>query len=109
MDDVKAGQVVIFPFPFNNATEVKPRPTLVLSATSGENFIGCMISTADIAPSVAITRGDFVKGGIPLPVSYILPLRVSTLLKDLATKQVGQIHHSKLKEAISILMAALGK
>ncbi len=97
----ESGEIVLVPFPFNNLSQTKRRPVLILSNNShnesSDDFVCCGI-TSDLDnknSSIILESKDIKDGSIPKK-SRIKYDKIFTLEKSLAIKKLGKINSSKM-------------
>ena len=96
------GEVVVFPFPFSNLANSKPRPCLVVANLPGDDMILCMITrNPRDADSITLETADFDNGDLPISPTYIRPTRLFTGEDNLVQRSRGQISAAKLNEVVN--------
>jgi mRNA interferase MazF len=102
------GDVVVVPFPFNNLSDQKKRPALVLADLSGPDLILCQITSkpAKDQYSVAVNDTDFNDGGLRYP-SHIRANQIFTLEKTLICGYLGCLKKEKTEEILHTVISFL--
>lgn len=102
------GDVVVVPFPFNNLSDQKRRPALILADLSGPDLILCQITTK--APkdryAVGVNAGDFSKGSLKYP-SSVRANQIFTLEKTLVCDVLGRLKQEKLDQIVQTIISFL--
>lgn len=108
MESFVRGDVVVVPFPFNNLSDQKRRPALVLADLSGPDLILCQITSR--APrdrySVGVIDGDFAKGSLKYP-SNVRANQIFTLEKTLVCDVLGRLKQEKLDQIVQTIISFL--
>lgn len=95
------GDVVVVPFPYSDLSASKKRPAFVIAeAGLHDDLILCMITSRAVtdASAVAISKQDFVDGGLPLD-SNVRPNRLFTANQTIVLNTVGHLS-DKVVEAV---------
>ena len=106
-----AGEVVVVTFPFTNLEGSKSRPALVLGDSDyADDYILCEITSKNYENRIAVElrEEDFDTGGLRLN-SYVRPLVIFTLEKELIKKSVGQVHKRILRQTVKELSDYLSR
>jgi mRNA interferase MazF len=93
------GDVVILPFPFDDLSQTKHRPAIVVAAPSGLSLVVAQI-TGQIyrdAFAIPITAADFVTGSIHKD-SYIRANILFTVKAKKILQHAGTVTAAKMKE-----------
>ena len=100
MGTLKAGQVVVLPFPFSDLSQQKLRPALLLADAGRGDWIACQITSNPYADTRAITLTDseFAEGGLQLK-SYLRPGKLFTCHESLPVNTVGTLNATALQQA----------
>jgi mRNA interferase MazF len=108
MGALKAGQVVLVPFPFSNLTQTKIRPAVVLAYTRRDDWILCQITSNPYGDphSVVITDEDFQEGSLHV-TSYGRPGKLFTANRELISGQAGVLKVVILDKLIDEIIALL--
>ena len=108
MESFVRGDVVIVPFPFNNLSDQKRRPALVLADLSGPDVILCQITSK--APrdrySVSVDDRDFSVGSLKYP-SSVRANQIFTLEKTLVRDVIGRLKQEKLDQIVQTIISFL--
>ena len=108
MERFVKGDVVVVPFPFSDLSGSKRRPALVLTDLRGDDMIICQITSKpanDIFAQPLISE-DFISGSL-LANSYIRPLRVFTVDKNIVFRKIGQITSERMNKVIDAIIFTL--
>ena len=100
-----AGEVVVVNFPFTNLEGSKSRPALVMGDSDyADDYILCEITSKNYDSRVAVElrEEDFESGGLRLN-SYVRPLVIFTLEKELIKKSVGHVQKHILQNTVKEL------
>ncbi len=100
-----AGEVVVVNFPFTNLEGYKSRPALILGDSDyTDDYILCEITSRNYDSRVAVElhEEDFETGSLRQS-SFVRPLVIFTLEKELIKKSVGQVQNHILKQSIKKL------
>ena len=100
MGTLKAGQVVVLPFPFSDLSQQKLRPALLLADAGRGDWIACQITSNPYADTRAITLSDseFAEGGLQLKI-YLRPGKLFTCHESLPVNTVGALNKTALQQA----------
>ena len=100
MGTLKAGQVVVLPFPFSDLSQKKLRPALLLADAGRGDWIACQITSNPYADTRAITLTDseFAEGGLQLK-SYLRPGKLFTCHESLPVNTAGALSKIALQQA----------
>src|SRR5262245_59045540 len=94
-----AGEIVVIPFPRNDAAGEKPRPALVIADLTGAELMMCQITTRAHwdAFAVPLANSDCERGGVGQP-SFIRPQRLFTVEQRICLRTVGKVTAEKFDE-----------
>lgn len=108
MERFVKGDVVVFPFPFSDLTQVKRRPALILAELDGDDRILCQITSRHFLDeyAVQITDDDFEEGSLK-KTSNIRPNRVFTADSRIILYRAGHLKTEKVDESIKVLIMIL--
>jgi len=96
---LEKGDVVVFRFPFSDASESKKRPSLVVARLKGDSVILAQI-TGQPHPDHDLSdlkQEDFQTGGINR-YSFIRPSILFTIHKSKIDYRAGKLKQEKIKE-----------
>lgn len=107
---LKAGDVVVVPFPFSNLAEAKRRPALVVATLKGNDVVLCQITSKAVKDDYAVVleEDDFEEGSLRQK-SNIRPNRIFTADKGIVLYKVGYLKEAKLKEVVNRICEILGQ
>jgi mRNA interferase MazF len=108
MERFVKGDVVIVPFPFSDFSRSKRRPALVLTDLRGNDIMICQITsqpTNDIFAQTLLSE-DFVSGSLFID-SYVRPLRVFTVDKQIVLRKIGHITSERMNKVIDAIIFTL--
>ena len=96
---MRAGDVVLMPFPYSDLSGSKLRPAVVLAVVDRSDGIACQVtSQPGLRPEqVSLSAPDFARGGLPL-ASYALPGKLFTANATVVQRKVGRLVDSKRDE-----------
>ena len=99
MERFVKGDVVVFPFPYTNLSEIKKRPALIIAKPKGENIILAQITTVkrEDEDLVQLTKNDF-QSGLLKHDSFIMPSIITTAESSSILYKIGKITQGKIKE-----------
>jgi mRNA interferase MazF len=108
MGALKAGEVVLVPFPFSNLSQTKMRPAVILAYTGQDDWILCQITSNPYGDprSIMITDEDFQEGSLRV-TSYARPGKLFTANSELISGQVGTLKVATLGKLIDEIVALL--
>ena len=100
------GDVVVLPFPYTDLSNSKKRPACVIAEAGYHNdLILCMITSQAVvdASAVAISKQDFVDGGLPLD-SNVRPNRLFTANQTIVLNTVGHLSDEVVEKVVGEIM-----
>ena len=99
MERFVKGEIVVFPFPNTNLSEIKKRPALVVAKLKGENVILSQITTVkrEDEDLVSLTKKNFHSGFLKHD-SFVMPSIITTAEISSILYSVGKIKQEKIKE-----------
>lgn len=108
MESFVRGDVVVVPFPFNNLSEQKARPAVVLADLSGPDVILCQITSKPARDrySVVVDDADFLEGSLKYP-SSVRANQIFTLEKTVVRYRIGQLKKEKTEEIVQVVISFL--
>ena len=108
MGELKAGQVVLIPFPFSNLTQTKIRPAVILAYSGRDDWILCQITSNPYGDphSMMITDEDFLEGSLHV-TSFARPGKLFTANRELISGQAGVLKAVILDKLIDEIVAIL--
>jgi mRNA interferase MazF len=108
MGALKAGQVVLIPFPFSNLSQTKMRPAVILAYSGREDWILCQITSNPYGDSHSfmLTDQDFQEGSLHA-TSYARPGKLFTANSDLISGMAGSLNNSIFEKLIDEIVALL--
>ncbi len=108
MGALKAGQVVLVPFPFSNLSQTKIRPAVILAYAGRDDWILCQITSNPYGDphSIKITDEDFQEGSLHM-TSYVRPGKLFTANSELISGQAGMLKVVTLGKLIDEIVALL--
>lgn len=108
MESFVRGDVVVVPFPFNNLSDQKKRPALVLADLSGLDVILCQITSRPARDrfSVLVDDCDFANGSLRFP-SNVRTNQIFTLDKTVVCYRVGHLKTAKTQEIVQMIVSYL--
>jgi mRNA interferase MazF len=102
------GDVVVVPFPFNNLSDQKMRPALVLADLSGPDLILCQITSRPARDRYSVTVGapDFSEGYLKY-TSNVCANQIFTLEKTLIRNCIGRLKKEKTEQIVQAVISFL--
>lgn len=102
------GDVVVIPFPFNNLSDKKKRPALVLADLGGPDLILCQITTRPARDfyAVPVDLPDFREGSLRYP-SSVRANQIFTLERALVVDRVGALNAAKTDQVVNVIIQYL--
>jgi mRNA interferase MazF len=102
------GDVVVVPFPFNNLSDQKMRPALVLADLAGPDLILCQITSKPARDrySVTVDAPDFSEGSLKY-TSNVRANQIFTLEKTLIRNCVGRLKKEKTEQVVQVVISFL--
>ena len=102
------GDVVVVPFPFNNLSDQKMRPALVLADLSGPDLILCQITSRPARDRYSVTVGapDFSEGYLKY-TSNVCANQIFTLEKTLIRNCIGRLKKEKTEQIVQVVISFL--
>jgi mRNA interferase MazF len=99
MERFVKGEVVVFPFPYTNLSDIKKRPALIVAKPKGDNVILAQITTVkrEDEDLVSLLKKDFQSGFLKHD-SFIMPSIITTVESSSILYKVGKIKQEKMKE-----------
>ena len=108
MERFVKGDIVIVPFPFSDFSGSKRRPALVLTDLRGNDIMICQITSRPTDDTFAqpLLSEDFVSGSL-LVDSYIRPLSVFTIDRQIVFRKIGHITSERMNKVIDAIIFTL--
>lgn len=107
--NLKAGDLVLIPFPFTDLSATKKRPALLITAPDADgDFIAAAVSTkGHHGGSVPLVNADLATGALPKD-SHIRADKLYTLAEAVVVKTFGSVKPQVMKAALAVLCPAIG-
>ena len=89
---MRAGDVVLMPFPYSDLSGSKLRPCVVLAVIGRSDIVACQVTSqpGSRPEQVPLSASDFARGGLPLS-SYALPGKLFTASLTVVQRKVGRL------------------
>jgi mRNA interferase MazF len=102
------GDVVVVPFPFNNLSDQKRRPALVLAALAGPDVVLCQITSQPPRDtfSIAVEARDFASGSLERS-STVRTNQIFTLEKAIICYRIGRLKPQRTAEIVKTIVSYL--
>ena len=108
MGPLVKGDVVVLPFPFDDHSQTKRRPALVIAAPPGLSPIVAQITSQIVSDphAVSLTQSDFASGNLHKD-SYIRTSILVTINSAKVLYRVGTVTPAKMQEVTARLIQLL--
>lgn len=107
---VKAGEVVVVPFPFSDLSQAKVRPALCLADAGNGDWVCCQITSQPYsdAEAIALASEHFLAGSLDR-LSFVRPAKLFTAHQSLLYGSVGHLKIDALRSVLERVVALFTK